>query len=322
LREDLIQLLAELEAGLDFVEEDIQFISQAELQARLDAAAAQLVNLARQMELRHVAVELKQVVLIGRPNVGKSSLFNAIVKLYGASDPSNPSASAPALVSPQCGTTRDYLTATIVVGGLQCELVDTAGVGAVGAHHATPIDAAAQAVALGRIKRAALRAYCVETTRWQQDSAITHGLIDNADYDLIVVTKLDLANSGLASPRGNTTVPDQFSANRRSWPLVFTSCRTGEGLDAFCSAVRTLLARGPSPRPGGVLAATAARCHESIRLAADAIRAAADLAQQNVGNELVAAELRLALAELGKVVGAVYTDDLLERIFTTFCIGK
>jgi tRNA modification GTPase len=94
------------------------------------------------------------------------------------------------------------------------------------------------------------------------------------------------------------------------------------GLDEFRSAVRTLLTRDTSPRRGHVIAATAERCGESIRLAASAVETAAELTNQNAGDELIAAELRVALAELGKVVGAVYTDDLLDRIFKTFCIGK
>ncbi len=83
-----------------------------------------------------------------------------------------------------------------------------------------------------------------------------------------------------------------------------------------------MLSRDTSPRQSRVIAATAERCGESIRLAANAVEAAAELTAQNAGDELIAAELRVALAELGKVVGAVYTDDLLDRIFRTFCIGK
>ena len=83
-----------------------------------------------------------------------------------------------------------------------------------------------------------------------------------------------------------------------------------------------MLARDAEPRGGQVVAATADRCCESIRLAADAVHTAADAAERNVGDELVAGELRVALGELGKVVGTVYTDDLLDRIFKTFCIGK
>ena len=108
----------------------------------------------------------------------------------------------------------------------------------------------------------------------------------------------------------------------RGVPVVVTSSRTGEGLDELGDVVRTLLTRDAEPVRGQVVAGTAERCRESIRLAAQAVQTAAETAQLDSGDELVAAEIRIALAELGKVVGAVYTDDLLDRIFRTFCIGK
>jgi tRNA modification GTPase len=108
----------------------------------------------------------------------------------------------------------------------------------------------------------------------------------------------------------------------RKLPVVATSSHTGDGLPEFCREIRKLFATLMEPGRRSVVASTAERCRESIRLAATAISAAIDLVQSNVGEEIVAAELRVTLAELGNIVGAVYTDDLLDRIFKTFCIGK
>ena len=116
VREQLLDLLAHLEAGLDFVEEDIEFISRSELEGRLAQIVGQVDDIARQMAVRGVAVDLPRVVFYGYPNVGKSSLFNALLGTHGA------------LVSELAGTTRDYVTATLDLGGCRCELVDTAGV--------------------------------------------------------------------------------------------------------------------------------------------------------------------------------------------------
>ena len=96
-----------------------------------------------------------------------------------------------------------------------------------------------------------------------------------------------------------------------------------QGLDDFCRRRR----RETLDRPllqlrAGCVAATADRCRDSVRLADAAVARAAETAAASAGDELVAAEIRVALAELGKVVGTVYTDDLLDRIFKTFCIGK
>jgi tRNA modification GTPase len=104
--------------------------------------------------------------------------------------------------------------------------------------------------------------------------------------------------------------------------VLATSTVTEAGLDEFGISVQRRLATEATPGQRSVTAATAERCRESVRLAESALTQAYDLAEKYAGDELVAAELRVALAELGKVIGVVYTDDLLERIFKTFCIGK
>ncbi len=150
LREDLVQLLAELEAGLDFVEEDIRFISQQAVLARLESAGSLLATVTQQLASRYAARELPQVALVGPPNVGKSSLFNALVERFGDNDGSKAKRTMPALVSARRGTTRDYLTAMISLDGVRCELVDTAGVDGSDANLVKSIAAAAQAFATER----------------------------------------------------------------------------------------------------------------------------------------------------------------------------
>lgn len=325
LRGELLQLLAELEAGLDFADEDIEFVSPGELLDRLQAAGQLLEQVARQMASRHIASDARQIALVGPPNVGKSSLFNALVKLRGCTEGAPANQPAPALVSPQRGTTRDYLTATISLDGAHYELVDTAGTNTdsidalescdptLGNTPSTDIDVAAQAVAARRRKGAAIRALCIEAFA-AMDSNASSGLrasVDVADCDLIVLTKSDLG--GAAS---------RAAAVERHLPIVLTSSRTAAGLDELCDVFRSMLALDAAPTRDQVVAVTADRCRECIRLAKLSLLDAADTVKNNVGNELVAVELRAALGELGKVVGAVYTDDLLERIFSTFCIGK
>jgi tRNA modification GTPase len=124
--------------------------------------------------------------------------------------------------------------------------------------------------------------------------------------DLTVLTKTDLA-------------PHLFGADPS---VTATSSVTGQGLDEFCRAVAAKLSTVATASRSGYVAATADRSRDSLRLAEAAIARAAELAAADQGDELVAAEIRGALAELGKVVGAVYTDDLLDRIFSKFCIGK
>jgi tRNA modification GTPase len=308
LREDLLQLLAELEAGLDFVEEDIRFVNRNELLQRLQSAGELLEGISRQMESRHVATDLQQITLVGPPNVGKSSLFNALINRYGVHG--GGPLTSPALVSPHRGTTRDYLTATISLDGMQCELVDTAGVDD-NPHPTTAIDNTAQAFAYERRQKAAIRACCFAVPDLAPNNPANFLASQfNTDCYLVVLTKSDLATRDM----------DRLDL-KPDIPTVVTSSKTGAGLSDFADAVRKLLARDTA-RTCHVVSVTADRCNESMRLAASAVSAGSDLVSQHAGDELVASELRVALAELGKVVGAVYTDDLLDRIFKTFCIGK
>src|SRR4029079_17099659 len=115
LRGDLLDLLADVEAGLDFADEGIEFVGRKDLLLRVGAGIAQLTNLRRQLDDRAVSGRPVRGALVGKPNAGKSSLFNAL-----AGGP-------PALVSPDGGATRDYLTKAVDLGGVPAELIDTAG---------------------------------------------------------------------------------------------------------------------------------------------------------------------------------------------------
>jgi tRNA modification GTPase len=295
LRDELLMLLAELEAGLDFVEEDVEFITSAKLTQRLAATADQLRAVAVQMSSRLTANSICQVVLVGPPNAGKSSLFNALAERFGA----GAATSTAAIVSDQRGTTRDYLTTFVEFEGIRCELVDTAGI-ETDACRDSPISAAAQSLAEERREQALVCVYCRDATTPNTDSVAMQSA------DLTVLTKTDLA-------------PHLFGADPS---VTATSSVTGQGLDEFCRAVAAKLSTVATASRSGCVAATADRSRDSLRLAEAAIARAAELAAADQGDELVAAEIRGALAELGKVVGAVYTDDLLDRIFSKFCIGK
>ena len=290
IRNELLDLLAHLEAGLDFVEEDIEFISSAELDAQLAAAAETVDHLRQQLGSRTETHDAPRAVLYGSPNVGKSRLFNALA------------GGGKALVSPVAGTTRDYLTAEVELEGLPCRLIDTAGCDAPAA--AISIDAAAQQLGQEQAAGGHLRLLCLDSTRplndWERkELADTSGV-----PPLLVMTKAD-------QPRGGGAMPPA---------AIETSAISGVGLDELRRRMRQRLQE--SVGEGSGVAATAARCGESLRLAADCLVLARQNASTGGGHELVAADIRTALDELGKVVGAVYTDDVLDRIFSRFCIGK
>jgi tRNA modification GTPase len=287
LREQLVDLLAELEAGLDFAEEDIQFISPDELRRSLGESQLTVAGIREQMALRTATNELPRVVLSGPPNVGKSSLFNSLVELRGTQ-----AVGAAAIVSDAVGTTRDYLTSTIDLGGLLCGLVDTAGANP--ETEGQSVDDAAQAMTDSQIRQADLQVHCLET-------AIVPTPVQPGVY---VLTKIDLSEQ-----RPSTS------------SLIACSSLTGEGLSELCDQIRRQILLATSST-GSAVASTAARCAESLRLADESLSRAIRLVERPGNEELIAAELRGALLELGQVVGTVYTDDILDRVFSQFCIGK
>jgi len=317
LRDDLLQLLAELEAGLDFVEEDIEFISNETVLTRLIAASNVLDDIEAQMSSRTTSTVANQIVLTGAPNTGKSSLFNALVSHCNRAGDGTAIQSAPAIVSPRRGTTRDYLTATIEIDGIRCELLDTAGIDlefadSLHSDSALNIDGIAQSLALQRRATAGVRVCCIDSTTLASGaSELPLGMSKAAASEIVILTKADLSRASL-----------QTLARLNHGPVIATSSRTGEGLDELCARIGTLLRTEAVAQPCQTVASTAERCRESICLAAAAILRACDIIDDDAGHELAAAEIRNALAELGKVVGAIYTDDLLDRIFGTFCIGK
>jgi len=287
LRDHLLDVVAHLEANLDFSDEpDVDPLARAILAEELSHSAAELDALCQRLTDRERPEGHLRVVLVGPPNAGKSRLFNALVGRDRA------------IVSTRAGTTRDYLSELCDCDGLTVELVDTAGIDA-------PADAVAtqaQAVRALQTGRADLLLAC----RSAETAERATGALDPERPRLHVWTK------------GDQALPHPGS--RHAAALIVTSAVTGAGLETLRSAIARTIQRQVAD--GSPPAGTGARCRGSIQRAEAALRSAAATTLQGGGDELVAFDLRLAVDELGKVVGAVVTDDVLDRIFRRFCIGK
>lgn len=282
LRADLLGLLADLEAGLDFVEEeDVRFVSAEELRRRLAEARDLVAATLSQVAERDESLRPPTVALAGAPNVGKSSLFNALVERFAAS-PDAPRA----IVADVAGVTRDPVIAEVRLAGVPVLLVDTAG-----DDESAPrdeVDAAARRMQADVVRGAAVVVSCRRA-----DGAATP-----PPAGVVAVA----------------TMSDRFAPSGEAW--LATSAATGEGLDDLAHAVIARLASSASDP----LAATAERCRVGLTQAAGALDRA--LAASREGDELVALELRDALEGLGRVVGEVVNDEVLGEIFSRFCIGK
>ncbi len=291
-RASLLDLLADLEAGLDFVDEDIQFVSADDIQQRLNRSLATIRVLLLDAETRMQTSVHRRVVLAGLPNAGKSSLFNSLTE------------SDAALVSDQQGTTRDYLTGRVYCGETVIELIDTAGAEPVANEH----DIMHQA---GTLRTDALRAadlivFCSECemspSERQQDDEFASELKRLERPILRVTTKSDLSSNGSAD----------------GLPVSINDA-------ASLARLKSAIAEQLSTRNRGerqLIGTTAARCRESLRATETALQDALEATLSESGEELIALEIRAGLEHLGHILGTVYTDDILDRIFSKFCIGK
>ncbi len=294
LRHDLIAMLGDLEAGLDFAEEDIEFLSAESMLDRLSGIRAALAGLLRDAEVRLPSGYHPRVVLAGLPNAGKSTLFN---RLAGREL---------AIASDQAGTTRDYLSCLVSVGSRTVELVDTAGTADAG----DAMTRAARDLSEQQTAGADLVLWCrsagMSREECDRDAAGLEAIERRGTAVLRVGTRID-----------RRTRP----ADRLPEADVSVCARTGEGIADLRKGIAAALSGSRSVRQQ-LLATTAVRCRDSLRRAHDAVMSADQSVRQEAGEEITAVELREALHELKIVCGETWTDDILDHIFSHFCIGK
>jgi tRNA modification GTPase len=295
--DQLAETLALVEAGIDFSDEDITFLDAAQVHHRAGETIAALRELlessARFERLSHEP----RVVLAGRPNAGKSTLLNALCGIQRS------------VVSPTAGTTRDVIWAEAVLGRGIVRIVDAAGF----EEHPPPASDTSPAAHISRkMHEHAMRAL--------EEGDIVLLLRDITDPrpllrlsrtpDLIVLTKVDLAEG--------TTTAQIGGVSGEGVPVVAVSARTGSNLDELRARLERL-AFGAEGAASGL--ALNARHRQALQEALAALEEA-QAAALAAGPEVVALGLREALDALGRILGHITPDDVLGRVFATFCIGK
>ena len=313
LRNDLLDLRADVEAGLDFVDEHIEFVSNAKVDEVLTRILKSLVTLQDQIDSRNQNLTVPVVSLRGRPNVGKSTLWNALAHDHSGS----------AIVSDVPGTTRDFLETTLHLDGSSCRLIDTAGVDT---QLRSPIDQQSQQLSQCATDGADCVVLCLDGSRplhaWEVDC------LCEQEYDVIAVNKVDLDSTpfidSFPEPFEITSISTGWrlwQKNRPTVELLAISALTQTGL----SRIRMRLVQHLQELTMHQLrlcGSTATRCRSCIQRSVAALDRARRIAVTDLGQELLAAELREALDGLAEMVGEVYTNDLLDRVFRRFCIGK
>jgi len=298
LRRDIVHLLAEVEASIDFVDQDIELVEPAAVAARVEQIRSEIGSLAG----AEPAVPPKEGVvtaIFGPPNAGKSSLLNALI---GAER---------AIVTRVPGTTRDTIEHVVEMDGIAFRLVDTAGVRraahVVEEQAISRADAAAKSADLALLVVDGARPLGDDTRKlWERLTSRRSAAV------VTVINKSDLPARLSASDEGQLA---------QRCPIVRVSALLGDGLDdlraAMLSAVRSdAIDRSTHPFWPG------ARHRAALRSASDALGRAGDALAGRLGLEFAAADLHDALTALGDVVGATTAADILDTIFSRFCIGK
>lgn len=319
LRAQLVDLVADIEAGLDFVDEDIAFVDPSTVAATIVDAIDQLQRIRQQLEGRGDSRMLPQVVFIGRPNAGKSSLLN---RLAGRTL---------AIVSSEPGTTRDYLQGTVQHRDIALEIIDTAGIGP--ALDVAPLRYEPTADEIDRSmnqqtararRRADIAICCIDPADPPKPTEFAAWFADSAAPIVLAFTKADLRSPATIR---QAAVPEYVeslravsqSATSLHGPIA-VSAKTGSGCAELLDCVREILAKREAESPSASVLGI--RCAEGVEQALRSLQSALDSVTNRVGDEMVAADLRLALHALGELTGAVHNEEILDRLFSRFCIGK
>ena len=299
IKQDLVALIAAMEAGVDFAEDDVAVMPAEEIRKRIAAVGAPLEELAHSFAYGKVVHEGLTLAIVGRPNVGKSSLFNRLVERERA------------IVTATPGTTRDLVSETVAIGGIPVRLIDTAGLRA-----ATD---EAESIGIQKSYEALAEADLVlvvsEACRPHPEDAVLVGRV--ADRRAILVeNKSDLVSDPVRGPRkGDRTIS---SAQR---PIVRTSAVSGEGIAELREAIlRQFAGSDGVQQESGML--TNVRHQGLVRDSRAALEAASNAVVNSVPHEMVLLDLYNALRALDGITGATMTDDILNLIFSSFCVGK
>ncbi|MFP5276908.1 MAG: tRNA uridine-5-carboxymethylaminomethyl(34) synthesis GTPase MnmE [Acidobacteriota bacterium] len=290
-KQDLVELIALLEAGIDFAEDDVEVTPGEEIARRIEELKPALVALEASFARGRIIHDGLTLAIVGRPNAGKSSLFNRLVERDRA------------IVTATPGTTRDLVTERISLDGIPLELVDTAGLRE-GLEEAEQIGIARSREALAD---AAL--VLVVLDAMQPLNEEEHRLLAAVEGRpaLVVLNKSDLAPAPAARPA---------CANLIALP---TSALTGEGIEALREKIVELATGGAAAEPGLL---TNMRQHDAIVTALAALADAERANAARIPHEMILLDLYRGLWALDSLTGQTTPDDILNLIFSTFCIGK
>jgi tRNA modification GTPase len=298
-KQELIELIAIMEAGVDFAEDDVSVMPNAQILTRIAAVRQPLEELLASFAFGKVVHEGLTLAIVGRPNVGKSSLFNRLVERERA------------IVTATPGTTRDLVSETVSLGGIPVRLVDTAGI--------RPALDEAESIGVRKSIEALTDADLVLVVRDASRGA-SHPLTGEEEQQ-------DAKLLELAGERQAIVVWNKIDATREpiagsnSHAAVSVSALKGSGIEELRSSIlQSVGGDGAAQREGGFL--TNIRQKQLVSESLNALDKAAEAVPQKVPHEMILLDLYAALRPLDDITGATTADDILNLIFSSFCIGK
>lgn len=314
LVDQLLNLRLQVEAAIDFPEEEIDFLSELDVEAQLRAVLAQLLEVKRAARVGVWYNDGIQLVLLGEPNVGKSSLLNAL------------SGQPLAIVTDVAGTTRDVIRQSVTIGGVPVHVVDTAGIRDTsdvveqeGVRRAWAAVAEADLILLMLDAREGVEAL-TRSFHLSYPSHLRETIEQHTQGHvpvIIVYNKADLVDSH-EQARLRQHVAQEDSEDR----VVVLSVTQKQGLETLTDKVQACLGVMPSDAGEGNVMLARRRHVQALTLAEQHLNHALTQFKSHQAGELLAEDCRLAQEALGEITGRVTSDDLLGRIFSSFCIGK
>ncbi|MEX0680705.1 MAG: tRNA uridine-5-carboxymethylaminomethyl(34) synthesis GTPase MnmE [Balneolales bacterium] len=308
-RQRVIDATAMVELELDFIEEDVEFANKAELEKLLQDVDAEIGRLLDTYESGRLVKYGVQTVFIGRPNAGKSTLLNTLMGKDRA------------IVSATAGTTRDVIDADWSYDGLMFTLIDTAGL----RETVDEIESEGVRRSESAIANADLIIYLKDVSQPQDEEEVQ--LLERIRQSserkvlLIVGTKIDL----VAGPTKGSEQLKKTSAPGQAGPDsgydLLISAKEGTGLEEMKKRMRSEVLKNREIDTGKLLV-TSSRHRDALEKARHHMREALNALQEGMTGDFLAIDLRAALNELGTITGEITTEDLLESIFSRFCIGK
>ncbi len=290
LRQQILEMFVYVEAAIDYPEEDIELLSQGQLQEKAEGLVKKIQEIRKGAQYGKLLNEGIVVAIVGKPNVGKSSLLNALLNEERA------------IVTPIPGTTRDIVSDTVSIEGIPVKLVDTAG-----------IRDSQEIVEKEGIKRSVkvleqadiVLFVCDASSEWSEEDQQIWKRVETKN-SLVVINKSDLK---LKLDDSRFDSPIKVSAEKkegldRLHQSLLSSIQGAEGLFSHEQYVVNL------------------RHEEAMRRAEASLEKTLEALKEGLSGEFVAVDMRAALDDLGEIVGQTTTDDILNQIFSTFCIGK